>query len=141
MICSILLTEENYQAVYDLLPDSFHEVASIIGTANTIKLFNEKMGTWLPIGKRSKTGSHKELALLIGDKSAERLSVAFWQARGLHIPFCRYAKIALRNKQMNEEYIKLLTEKKAITSTQAMDILSKKYAMTARNVCRIVNKY
>lgn len=141
MICSILLTEDNCQAVYDLLPDSFHEVASIIGTANTIKLFNEKMGTWLPIGKRRKTGSYKELALLLGDKSAERLSVAFCQARGLHIPYCRYAKIALRNKQMNDEYIKLLTEKKAITSTLAMDILSRKYAMTSRNVYRIVNGY
>ena len=134
------LDEQKIALVVPLLPAVATEFAEAIGLENALNLFAEFGGmNWRFAKSRPAAGIAKErfeeMAAVIGADNAIRLGATFPDEE-VYIPRCTIAMNALRDRQIIDDFDKLIRE---MSTREAFNQLARRYRRSATAIANTVN--
>lgn len=136
-------SKEDLAGLSHLLPPAALELIRVVGWEATYKLISHYPGTHFPVGKnKTKAGKilHAALSEVVGEKNAERISLAYRTQRNVWIPKCQGAVQELRNRLIRRQFDELISQTPPMPAYLAARNLALEHYLSERHIWRILNE-
>lgn len=109
------MTEQDFDEVRHLLPESVVSLITVAGVPATLHLVRHFGGTNFPVSNRKRNSRqsmalHAALAEEVGEEIACKIEHAYGDAPYFHVPRCWSAMIELRNRFIRRQYDEMVAK-------------------------------
>ena len=133
-----LLDKDDFLGLAHLLPEGAKDLVRLIGFEPTFLLIKHHGGTHFPVGQNyNKHGKalFAALAEVIGEASAEKITLTFATKRHFFVPKCQALMTELRRRKVRAEFDELTKDQPAY---MAVKDLARKYDLVESTIWYIL---